>query len=63
MDMYVYAENDHMAKKRANDLKNSLDNSTRFIFIKMLPLKCIPKHFLRLSLYNIQSPAFIILKW
>ena len=26
MDMYVYAENDHMAKKRANDLKNSLEN-------------------------------------
>jgi len=26
MDMYVYAENDYMAKKRANNLKNSLDS-------------------------------------
>jgi hypothetical protein len=26
MDMYVYAENDYMAKKRANDLKLSIEN-------------------------------------
>jgi hypothetical protein len=26
MDMYVYAENDYMAKKRANDLRLSIDN-------------------------------------
>lgn len=26
MDMYVYAENDYMAKKRANDLRLNLDN-------------------------------------
>jgi hypothetical protein len=26
MEMYVYAENDYMAKKRANDLKLSIEN-------------------------------------
>jgi hypothetical protein len=26
MDMYVYADNDYMAKKRANDLRLSLSN-------------------------------------
>ena len=26
MDMYVYAENDYMAKKRADDLRLNLDN-------------------------------------
>ena len=26
MDMYVYADNDYMAKKRANDLKLSIEN-------------------------------------
>ena len=26
MDMYVYADNDYMAKKRANDLKLSISN-------------------------------------
>jgi hypothetical protein len=26
MEMYVYAENDYMAKKRANDLRLSIDN-------------------------------------
>jgi len=26
MDMYVYAENDYMAKKRANDLRLSISN-------------------------------------
>ena len=26
MDMYVYADNDYMAKKRANDLRLSLEN-------------------------------------
>jgi len=26
MEMYVYADNDYMAKKRANDLRLSLDN-------------------------------------
>ena len=26
MDMYVYAENDYMAKKRANELRLNLDN-------------------------------------
>ena len=26
MDMYVYAENDYMARKRANDLRLNLDN-------------------------------------
>ena len=26
MDMYVYADNDYMAKKRANDLRLSIDN-------------------------------------
>ena len=26
MDMYVYAENDYMAKKRAHDLKLSIEN-------------------------------------
>jgi len=26
MDMYVYAENDYMAKKRSNDLRLSIDN-------------------------------------
>ena len=25
MDMYVYADNDYMAKKRANDLKLSIE--------------------------------------
>ena len=26
MEMYVYADNDYMARKRANDLRLSLDN-------------------------------------
>jgi len=26
MDMYVYADNDYMARKRANDLRLSIDN-------------------------------------
>ena len=26
MEMYVYAENDYMARKRANDLKLSIEN-------------------------------------
>ena len=26
MDMYVYADNDYMARKRANDLKLSIEN-------------------------------------
>ena len=26
MDMYIYADNDYMAKKRANDLKLSIEN-------------------------------------
>lgn len=26
MEMYVYADNDYMAKKRANDLRLSIDN-------------------------------------
>jgi hypothetical protein len=26
MEMYVYAENDYMAKKRAHDLKSSIEN-------------------------------------
>ena len=26
MEMYVYADNDYMAKKRANDLKLSIEN-------------------------------------
>ena len=26
MDMFVYADNDYMAKKRANDLKLSIEN-------------------------------------
>jgi len=26
MEMYVYAENDYMARKRANDLRLSIDN-------------------------------------
>ena len=26
MEMYVYADNDYMARKRANDLKLSIDN-------------------------------------
>ena len=26
IDMYVYADNDYMARKRANDLRLSLDN-------------------------------------
>ena len=29
MDMYVYAENDYMARKRAHKMKNSLDNYNR----------------------------------
>ena len=27
MDMYVYADNDYMARKRANDLKLSIENT------------------------------------
>ena len=30
MDMYVYADNDYMAKKRANDLRLSIDNRPTF---------------------------------
>ena len=26
MEMYVYADNDYMARKRANDLRLSIDN-------------------------------------
>ena len=29
MDMYVYAENDYMARKRANDLRLNLDNNNK----------------------------------
>lgn len=29
MDMYVYAENDYMARKRAHKMKDSLDNYGR----------------------------------
>ena len=29
MDMYVYAENDYMARKRAHKMKNAFDNYNR----------------------------------
>ena len=28
MDMYVYAENDYMARKRAHKMRDSIDNTT-----------------------------------
>ena len=35
MDMYVYADNDYMAKKRANDLKLSIENRLHSDHVKV----------------------------
>tara|TARA_Y100000389_G_C17451544_1_gene515190 strand:- start:2219 stop:2455 length:237 start_codon:yes stop_codon:yes gene_type:complete len=38
MEMYVYAENDYMAKKRANDLKLSIENRRHSDCIEIVEL-------------------------
>ena len=35
MEMYVYADNDYMAKKRANDLKLSISNRRHSDHVKV----------------------------
>ena len=35
MDMYVYADNDYMARKRANDLKLSIENRLHSDHVKV----------------------------
>ena len=35
MEMYVYADNDYMAKKRANDLKLSIENRRHSDHVKV----------------------------
>ncbi len=35
MDMYVYADNDYMARKRANDLRLSIDNRLHSDHVKV----------------------------
>jgi len=42
MDMYVYADNDYMARKRANDLRLSLENRRHSQDIKVREIGEMP---------------------
>jgi|TARA_R110001599_G_scaffold11454_1_gene54637 hypothetical protein len=57
MDMYVYAENDYMAKKRANDLKLSIENRRHSDQIKISEIGEQP--FASLNYRKLDSTEFI----
>ena len=57
MDMYVYAENDYMATKRANDLKLSIENRRHSDQVKVSEIGEQP--FASLNYRKLDSTEFI----
>ncbi|MCP4483401.1 MAG: hypothetical protein GY823_02390 [Flavobacteriaceae bacterium] len=56
MDMYVYADNDYMAKKRAHDLKLSLENRRHSDQVKVTEIGEMP--FASLHYRKLDDPTF-----
>ncbi len=56
MDMYVYADNDYMARKRANDLKLSLENRRHSQYIQVREIGEIP--FASSNYRKLDDPTF-----
>ena len=57
MDMYVYADNDYMARKRANDLRLSLENRRHSQDIKVREIGEMP--FASFDYRKLDDPTFI----
>ena len=57
MEMYVYAENDYMAKKRANDLKLSIENRRHSDQVKVKEIGEQP--FASIYYRKLDDPTFI----
>ena len=57
MEMYVYAENDYMAKKRANDLKLSIENRRHSDQVKVTEIGEQP--FASFDYRKLDDPTFI----
>ena len=57
MDMYVYADNDYMAKKRANDLRLSLENRRHSDDVKVTEIGEQP--FASFNYRKLDDPTFI----
>ena len=56
MEMYVYAENDYMAKKRANDLKLSIENRRHSDQVKVSEIREQP--FASFNYRKLDGPIF-----
>ena len=56
MEMYVYAENDYMAKKRANNLKLSIENRRHSQDIKVREIGEMP--FASFDYRKLDDPTF-----
>ena len=56
MDMYVYAENDYMARKRANDLKLSIENRRHSSEVRISEIGYQP--FASLVYLKLDDPTF-----
>ena len=57
MDMYVYADNDYMARKRANDLRLSIDNRLHSDHVKVAEIGEQP--FASTYYRKLDNPTFI----
>ena len=57
IEMYVYAENDYMAKKRANDLKLSIENRRHSDQVKITEIGEQP--FASFDYRKLDDPTFI----
>ncbi len=57
IEMYVYAENDYMAKKRANDLKLSIENRRHSDQVKVTEIGEQP--FGSFDYRKLEDPTFI----
>tara|TARA_R110000744_G_scaffold47460_2_gene104490 strand:+ start:591 stop:827 length:237 start_codon:yes stop_codon:yes gene_type:complete len=57
MEMYVYAENDYMAKKRSNDLRLSIDNRRHSDLVEVTEIGEQP--FGSFNYRKLDNPTFI----
>tara|TARA_B100000780_G_scaffold30880_1_gene19546 strand:- start:107 stop:346 length:240 start_codon:yes stop_codon:yes gene_type:complete len=57
MEMYVYADNEYMAKKRANDLKLSLENRRHSEYVSVTEIGEQP--FASTEYRKLDDPTFI----
>ena len=56
MDMYVYADNDYMAKKRANDLRLSIENRRHSDHVKVTEIG--EQGFASMQYRKLEDPTF-----